>query len=94
MSRRETVVTVVALLVFAVTVPAVLAVVDVREKQVTDERQEAAIDTQVTARQAPGDYDGDGISDANDTCPTRGETTNDFQDDDGCPDVVETTGAS
>ncbi|MFC6756297.1 thrombospondin type 3 repeat-containing protein [Halomicroarcula sp. GCM10025894] len=47
-----------------------------------------------STRQAPADYDGDGINDSADKCPTRPETKNGFQDADGCPDVVETTGAS
>ena len=51
-----------------------------------------------TARRSPTpqpDFDGDGISDASDRCPTRPETANGFQDGDGCPDVVQTTtGAS
>lgn len=92
--RRETVITVAALVVFAATVPTVLAITDVREKQAADQKQEAAADSQVTARQSPGDYDGDGIPDGNDTCPTRPETDNGYQDGDGCPDVVASTGAS
>lgn len=40
------------------------------------------------------DYDGDGIPNSRDACPTRPETYNGFQDADGCPDVVATTGAS
>jgi len=91
--RREAAVTVAALVVIGVSVPAVLAIEDVRQQQATDERQ-ATVDTQVTARQAANDYDGDGIPDGNDTCPTRSETDNGYQDDDGCPDVVATTGAS
>lgn len=43
---------------------------------------------------APPDYDSDGIPDDRDVCPTRPETVNGFQDGDGCPDVVTTTGAS
>ncbi|MFB6129265.1 MAG: hypothetical protein ABEJ28_00395 [Salinigranum sp.] len=47
-----------------------------------------------TATAAP-DYDGDGIPDAVDRCPTRPETVNGFRDRDGCPDsVVTKTGAS
>jgi hypothetical protein len=42
----------------------------------------------------PPDYDGDGLPDDRDVCPTRPETVNGFQDGDGCPDVVATTGAS
>ncbi|RLM53502.1 hypothetical protein DVK02_13550 [Halobellus sp. Atlit-31R] len=52
------------------------------------------VDQTVSTRQAPADYDSDGISDSADKCPTRPETKNGFQDADGCPDVVETTGAS
>ncbi|MFB6092963.1 MAG: thrombospondin type 3 repeat-containing protein [Haloquadratum sp.] len=47
-----------------------------------------------TPRPAPSDYDGDGVPDSTDRCPTRPETTNGYQDSDGCPDVVATTGAS
>ncbi|MEF8787074.1 MAG: thrombospondin type 3 repeat-containing protein [Haloarculaceae archaeon] len=95
MSRqRETVVTVVALVVLASTIPSVLALADVRERQATDQQRQDLIDSQVTARQAANDYDGDGIPDGNDTCPTRPETDNGYQDGDGCPDVVATTGAS
>ena len=32
------------------------------------------------------DSDGDGINDAQDKCPTKAETVNGFQDEDGCPD--------
>lgn len=42
----------------------------------------------------PADYDGDGIDDGTDRCPTRPETVNGFQDGDGCPDIVTTTRAS
>lgn len=50
--------------------------------------------TPVTERRAHDDYDGDGLADGTDDCPTRPETTNGFQDGDGCPDLVATTGAS
>ena len=92
--RRETTITVVALLVLAATVPAVLAVNEVREQQADARERQDLLNDQVTSRQSPTDYDGDGIADANDTCPTRPETTNGFQDGDGCPDVVASTGAS
>ncbi|MFB6096011.1 MAG: thrombospondin type 3 repeat-containing protein [Haloferacaceae archaeon] len=47
-----------------------------------------------TPSATPADYDGDGIPDSTDRCPTRPETVNGYQDGDGCPDVVATTGAS
>lgn len=50
--------------------------------------------TRTTTTTAPPDYDGDGIPDATDRCPTRPETVNGFRDGDGCPDVVATTRAS
>lgn len=34
------------------------------------------------------DKDGDGIDDAKDKCPADPETQNNFEDEDGCPDVV------
>jgi len=34
------------------------------------------------------DQDNDGIFDANDKCPTKAETKNGYQDEDGCPDVL------
>ena len=92
--RREVTITVVALVVLAATVPVVLAVTEVREQQADAKQRQDLVDDQVTSRQASNDYDGDGIADSNDTCPTRAETNNDFQDGDGCPDVVATTGAS
>ncbi|MFC7133336.1 MULTISPECIES: hypothetical protein [Salinibaculum] len=93
-SRRETTVAVAALLTFAATVPAVLAIADVRERQVATDQRTDLVDSQVTTRQAPADYDGDGVTDGRDECPTRPETRNGFQDGDGCPDLVATTGAS
>lgn len=35
---------------------------------------------------APGDRDGDGITDDVDQCPTKPEDRDGFEDDDGCPD--------
>lgn len=37
---------------------------------------------------ATSDADGDGIVDANDSCPYEAETINGFEDSDGCPDQV------
>jgi hypothetical protein len=86
-------VTLAVLVVLGVTLPMVWAVGEVRDQQAADAKQ-ADLVAQVPARQAPADYDGDGVSDSTDRCPTRPETTNGFQDGDGCPDVVATTRAS
>jgi outer membrane protein OmpA-like peptidoglycan-associated protein len=40
----------------------------------------------------PGDRDGDGYLDPEDTCPDEPETWNGFQDEDGCPDDPDTDG--
>lgn len=92
--RREAAVTLAALLVLGAVVPVTLAVGDVRESRAATQQREDLVASQVAARQAPDDYDGDGIGDRSDDCPTRPETDNGFQDGDGCPDVVATTGAS
>ncbi|WP_237560307.1 thrombospondin type 3 repeat-containing protein [Halolamina sediminis] len=83
-----------AIVVFVVAVPALLQIGDVRAAQATEQKRGDFVDQTVSTRQAPTDYDGDGINDSADKCPTRPETKNGFQDGDGCPDVVETTGAS
>ncbi|WP_407066879.1 hypothetical protein [Haloarcula sediminis] len=87
-------ITIVAIVVLVVAVPALWQIGDVRAAQATEEKQSDLVDQTVSTRQAPNDYDGDGINDSADECPTRPETNNGFQDTDGCPDVVETTGAS
>lgn len=92
--RTKTTVTVAALVVLAVTVPTVLAFGDVRERQADAQQRQNLVADHVTSRHSPTDYDGDGIADANDVCPTRPETSNGYQDGDGCPDVAATTGAS
>ncbi|MFT4921278.1 MAG: hypothetical protein ACI8XM_000475 [Haloarculaceae archaeon] len=92
--RRETAITLVAVVVLGAIVPVTFAISDARERQVTTEMRVDLTDEQVTARQSTADYDGDGIPDSSDDCPTRPETKNGFQDGDGCPDVVATTGAS
>jgi len=87
-------ITVVAIVVLVVAIPAIWQIGGVRAAQATEKKQSDLIDQTVPTRQAPADYDGDGTSDSADKCPTRPETTNGFLDGDGCPDVVETTGAS
>ncbi|MFC6865238.1 hypothetical protein ACFQGE_17465 [Halomicroarcula sp. GCM10025817] len=86
--------TVVAIVVLVVAVPILWQIGDVRATQATEEKQSDLGTQRVSSRQAPADYDGDGTNDSADRCPTRPETTNGFQDADGCPDVVATTGAS
>jgi len=87
-------ITVVAIVVLVVAVPALWQIGDVRATQATEKVQSDLVEQTVSERQAPTDYDGDGIDDSTDECPTRPESANGFQDADGCPDVVETTGAS
>jgi hypothetical protein len=87
-------ITIVAIILLVVTAPAIWQIGDVRAIQATEEKQSDLVDQVVSERQAPADYDGDGINDSADRCPTRQESVNGFQDLDGCPDVVETTGAS
>lgn len=91
-SSRTVAVVAVALLVL--TTVAVWDVAADRERMALEADRQHAVDAQVQSRQAPGDYDGDGFADGTDACPTRPETRNGFQDDDGCPDIVATTGAS
>lgn len=86
--------TVVAIIVLVATVPVLWQIHDVRAARASEEKQADLVDRTVTSRQAPNDYDGDGVADSADKCPTRPETMNGFQDGDGCPDVVATTGAS
>lgn len=87
-------ISVVAIVVLVVAVPVLWQIGDVRATQATEKTQADIVDQTVSERRTPADYDGDGINDTTDQCPTRPETTNGFQDADGCPDVVETTGAS
>lgn len=93
-STRKQRITVVAIVLLVASVPTLWQISDVRATQATEEKQAELVDQTVSTRHAPNDYDGDGITDSTDTCPTRPETENGFQDEDGCPDVVETTGAS
>lgn len=94
MSRTRVAVTVLSLLLVTATVPVGWQLVETREQQAASAKAADLDARQVTERRAPADYDGDGINDSADDCPTRPETENDFQDSDGCPDVVATTGAS
>lgn len=87
-------VAVAAIVVLLLSVGVVWQVATVRESQAMDAEKAALIDAQVDVRQSPTDYDGDGVADRRDECPTRPETDNGFEDDDGCPDIVTTTGAS
>jgi hypothetical protein len=89
---RNQQITLVVVVVFLITVPVLWQISSVRAAQATTEPAEM-MET-VSTQQTPNDYDGDSIPDATDQCPQRPETENGFQDDDGCPDVVETTGAS
>ncbi|MFB6096528.1 MAG: hypothetical protein ABEJ74_03985 [Haloferacaceae archaeon] len=86
-------VTALAMVALVLAVPLLWQIGDARLATASEHRQ-AKIAEPVAARQAPADYDGDGFPDASDACPTRPETDNGFQDDDGCPDVAATTGAS
>ncbi|CCQ32278.1 hypothetical protein HTIA_0127 [Halorhabdus tiamatea SARL4B] len=65
-----------------------------RAAYASEDQQSELLTQTVTTRQAPTDYDGDTVTDSTDKCPTRPEAENGFQDTDGCPDVVATTGAS
>jgi len=85
---------VLAVVVILASAPVVAEVRDSRERRVADARSRDLVDDVVAQRVAPGDFDGDGVRDARDACPRRPETDNGFRDDDGCPDVVATTGAS
>ncbi|MFB6352746.1 MAG: thrombospondin type 3 repeat-containing protein [Halobacteriales archaeon] len=87
-------ITVVAIVVLVAAVSVLGQLGTVRVAQATQEQRNDLLDHTVSTRQAPADYDGDGIDDSTDRCPTRPETRNGFQDGDGCPDVVATTGAS
>jgi hypothetical protein len=87
-------ISVVALVILVAATPVLWQVSNVRAAYATEEKQSDLVNQTVTTRQAPNDYDGDGVTDSTDRCPTRPETENGFQDTDGCPDVVATTGAS
>lgn len=92
MDRRD-VVTVVAAVLLVASLPITWGIADVRDAQAVEEKT-ADVQEVVNQRHAPLDYDGDGMNDSSDNCPRRPETENGFQDGDGCPDIVATTGAS
>lgn len=83
-----------AVLLLVASMAVVWTVADVRADAAVASKQDDLVGGTVSTRQAPADYDGDGVPDDRDVCPTRPENENGFQDDDGCPDVVATTGAS
>lgn len=91
---RKQRITVAAILMLVVATPLLWQIGNVRATQAAEQKQADLVNQPVTTQQAPDDYDGDGVSDSGDKCPTRPEKDNGFQDSDGCPDVVETTGAS
>ena len=93
-SNANRYVTIVAVLVLIASIPVAWEIAEVRADQATEKRASDLVRHRVPTWQAPGDYDGDGVADDADRCPTRPETTNGFQDGDGCPDIVATTGAS
>jgi Tfp pilus assembly protein PilV len=84
--RRDLIVVLVAALFLSASILGVIGIAEARREQATQHV--------VTYEQAPGDWDGDGLPDAMDACPTRPETFNGFQDQDGCPDVVTRTRVS
>lgn len=73
--------------------PDIVKTVQASDANKTPPMNQTAVATQ-TPRPTVADYDGDGIPDSADRCPTRPENRNGFEDSDGCPDVVATTGAS
>lgn len=91
---RKQRITVVAIVILLAALPILLQIGNVRVAQATEEKRADVVNQPVSERHAANDYDGDGITDRADKCPTRPETSNGFQDGDGCPDVVATTGAS
>lgn len=93
MDRKEAV-TVVAVVLVTASLPLTWEIADVRQAQAAEEKTTDLQKTTVDQRHALSDYDGDGLDDSEDDCPTRPETDNGFQDGDGCPDIVATTGAS
>lgn len=84
--KREVIVFVIVAVLLVASVGGLLKIADVR-------RDDSPYKV-VTVQKAVGDWDGDGIPDAIDKCPTRPETFNGFQDQDGCPDIVTHTRAS
>ncbi len=50
-------------------------------------RAPAAEEPEAELEEEPADLDGDGIPDVDDRCPRREEDFDNFEDDDGCPDI-------
>jgi|GEM_PF-307551 len=106
-TSRETLISAVAVIVLVGAVALTWQIANVRAAQVTrsspsDLVNTSGVPTHQTASAQSGtsgssqtkDTDGDGIPDAQDRCPTRPETYNNFHDRDGCPDVVTRSNAS
>lgn len=84
----------VAVVFLVVVITLSLGIHSYRNQQATEAKSAELNDSIVQNRVLVNDYDGDGMNDSADVCPTRPETPNGFEDGDGCPDVVATTGAS
>lgn len=87
-------VTLASIVLLVAAIPMVWELQDVRAAQADQSHQQDLVNNVTHKRQSQADFDGDGIPDSQDQCPTRAETQNNFQDGDGCPDVAATTGAS
>lgn len=69
-------------------VPESVAVADVDSDGVEDSADECMTVPGIPPTGCPGDTDGDGLRDDQDKCPSQAETSNGFEDEDGCPDEV------
>lgn len=87
---KRQLISLIAIALLVGSLPLVWQIDDVRAEQASADRDAGPVANRVSV----ADYDGDGIPDSSDICPTRPETTNGVEDDDGCPEVVATTGAS
>jgi outer membrane protein OmpA-like peptidoglycan-associated protein len=50
-------------------------------------RRPVAVEAPAVVAGPPPDTDADGMADPSDKCPDRAEDTDNFEDDDGCPDI-------